>query len=206
MKGSIAGKFLLVGLILWFGGIGAYLLWPERTIHHPPGMLAPAAPEQTVSTRSAWTLNEYTIQSLAEFRAKGVVLHAKKYSRSRESSLSPMDIALGWGAMSDQSVIDKLEISQRGRWYMWKAKTLPLPRGVIVASSSNMHILPANDEVRDALDNVCTGAIVTFSGCLVEIKATDGWHWRSSLSRTDEGDGSCEVVWVEHLDVDDSDP
>lgn len=28
-----------------------------------------------------------------------------------------------------------------------------------------------------------------------------GWRWRSSLSREDTGDGSCELVWVERLEL-----
>jgi len=38
-------------------------------------------------------------------------------------------------------------------------------------------------------------------GYLISIRGEDGWHWRSSLSRTDSGDGACEVVWVDSLAI-----
>jgi len=34
---------------------------------------------------------------------------------------------------------------------------------------------------------------------LVEVKAQDGWTWRSSLSREDTGNGACELMLVEEV-------
>jgi len=38
-------------------------------------------------------------------------------------------------------------------------------------------------------------------GHLVEITGPNGFHWRSSLSRTDQGAGRCELMWVESVEV-----
>ena len=67
--------------------------------------------------------------------------------------------SVGFGCMitSDQSVIDRLEISQSGRWYQYKARVLPLPQKVIAASSSNMHMIPADDDVAG---NVCLHELI----------------------------------------------
>jgi hypothetical protein len=46
------------------------------------------------------------------------------------------------------------------------------------------------------LRSVAGGDIIELRGYLVEVTAPDGWHWRSSLSRTDSGDGACELMWV----------
>jgi len=62
-----------------------------------------------------------------------------------------------------------------------------------------MHIIPANEQVEDELDNILVGEIILLEGQLVSIKADDGWKWKSSLSREDTGGGACEVVWVEKL-------
>jgi hypothetical protein len=76
-----------------------------------------------------------------------------------------------------------------------------LPAETIYAHSANMHILPANAEVENLLEQICSGDIVTLRGYLVAVQAGDAWHWRSSMSRTDRGDGSCELVWVESLAI-----
>ena len=40
------------------------------------------------------------------------------------------------------------------------------------------------------------GDLVDISGYLIEIKFADNGIWRSSLMRTDTGNGGCELVWV----------
>jgi hypothetical protein len=59
-----------------------------------------------------------------------------------------------------------------------------------------MHMIPANDGINDALQSIREGDIVEFNGNLVEVTAADGWRWRSSLSRTDDGPHACELMWV----------
>jgi hypothetical protein len=59
-----------------------------------------------------------------------------------------------------------------------------------------MHLIPANDQVREALDRVNSGSTVSLRGFLVEARGEDGWRWRSSMSREDTGDGACELILV----------
>jgi hypothetical protein len=44
-----------------------------------------------------------------------------------------------------------------------------------------------------------TGALIHLSGRLVEATGPEIGTWRSSLTRTDTGNGACELVWVEEL-------
>jgi hypothetical protein len=173
---------------------------PEIT--HPPGILAPNAPQQlSLAKPRFWQKDEYRITALAQFSLEARVLSKERYWFGREADLSPVDLALGWGPMSDQSVLERMNISQSGRRYFWWGRPLPLPVETIYAHSANMHILPANEEVEDLLDQACSGDVVTLRGYLVAVQTGNGWRWRSSLSRIDRGDGSCEVVWVERLAI-----
>ena len=70
-------------------------------------------------------------------------------------------------------------------------------REQIERNSANMHMIPANDDVADALDEVRVGNVVSLRGYLVEARAGDGWRWRSSLTRNDTGARACELVHVE---------
>ena len=125
------------------------------------------------------------------------MLSKERYRFGREADLSPWDLALGWGAMSDQSVVDMLDIDQSGRWYHWSADEMPLPVAEIAAHSANMHILPANDAALSVIEKVRVGELIGLRGSLVQVEGDDGWLWRSSLRRDDTGARSCEVVWVE---------
>ena len=99
--------------------------------------------------------------------------------------------------MGDEAVLDRLDISQSSRWYhyRWHGDP-PIPPGEIVQSSANMHMIPSDRTVASALRDVRPGQRVRIEGWLVQVDANDGWHWRSSLTREDTGDGACEVVYV----------
>jgi hypothetical protein len=170
-------------------------------IKQPPGILAKEEPKQTPITQAqVWEKNEYYINAIAQIEFKAKVLSKERYRFDRESDIAPYDLALGWGRMSDQSIVDKFDISQRGRWFYWKTDNYPIPRKEIERSAANMHIIPANDEIMDELDDLKVGEIIYLKGYLVSAMAPkDGWRWKSSLSREDTGGGACEVVWVEKL-------
>jgi hypothetical protein len=198
----VSGRIVIALLVVWFAGFAAYLFWPESEISRPPGVMVPETPRQQLTPQGkSWSQGDYVITQLAEFRIRARVLHIEHYASGRESDLSPLDLALGWGPMSDSEVLDQISISQGHRWYHWHAKHLPIPANVITANSANMHMIPSEESVEETLDSIEKGNIILLSGYLVAVKSTDGWSWRSSLSRTDDGQGACELVWVEKADI-----
>ncbi len=195
-------KKLLVFILFVVTGILLYSYWPERELRHPAGILAPDDPVQVAVTDPvSWKKDEYTITPLARFEIKAFVLSTNSYSLSKAAGLSPVDLALGWGQMSNQAIIDGLDISQSNRWYHWKAKVMVIPASEINTHSANMHIIPADEEVENTLDGLYKGCIIEMKGYLVAVKGENGWHWESSLRRDDTGGGACELVWAEELRV-----
>lgn len=165
----------------------------------PPLVERGAAPLQTdvPSTMPSLPIEGATLQPLAGFSVEARVLGREDYRMGREADFSPTDLALGWGRMTEDAVLDQLNISQGGRWYRYRWKTdPPIPLDEIVRSSANMHMLPADDAVAAALRDVDAGDRVRIDGWLVQVNAPDGWRWRSSLTREDTGGGACEVVYV----------
>jgi len=55
--------------------------------------------------------------------------------------------------------------------------------------------------VRRALLGIGREDAVRLAGLLVDAQAADGFRWGTSLSRTDSGMGSCELLWVEEAQV-----
>ena len=161
-------------------------------------MPAAADPVQTSSNLPAPFLQgDYTITPLARYKIAAVTLSRDRYRFDPGAPISPVDLALGWGPMSVASIINDLSISQWGRWYEYRyAGEPPLDPGAIASHSANTHCLPATNEVREKLLAVKRHQLVTMEGYLVEVTGADGYHWRSSLSRTDTGGGACEVFWI----------
>jgi hypothetical protein len=67
---------------------------------------------------------------------------------------------------------------------------------------AQMHVIPADKDVESRLKKLRPGQIVTAHGYLVDVRGPDGFAWNTSLSRTDTGDGACEIFWVEALEAD----
>ena len=175
-------------------------VWPETTIRHEPGILCPDEPlQEEPESMAPWLHGDYMVTPLATYEITALVLSRENYYFDRGAELSPVDFALGWGPMSNQSVIDNLKIWQGPRHFAWKAERFPIPRREIEVAAANVHIIPATDAVRDAIDEVCKGSVITMKGYLVKITDPKGFRWSSSLRRTDTGDGACEVMWVDEL-------
>jgi hypothetical protein len=194
------GRWLLViAIVLTL----AYCFWGGGAIARPAGVLAPDDPvQENLADGPHWQLAGYDIHALARFELDARVLAASHYHLDRESSLAPVDLALGWGPMSDTAVLDALSISQGARFYSYSWSSAPPIRpGEIGRHSANMHMIPEDETVRATLLAARPGNLVHLKGWLIEAKAADGWHWRSSLSRGDTGGGACEVVLVEALSL-----
>lgn len=170
----------------------------------PPRVSAGAAPLQSAvpDALPAFELQAATLRPLAGFSIDARVLSREDYSTGREAALSPTDLALGWQDMTDEAVLERLDISQSARWYhyRWRGEA-PLPPREIARSSANMHMIPFDAATARALRGIRAGDRVRIDGWLVEAAAPDGWRWRSSLTRDDVGSGACEVVYVCAIEV-----
>ena len=182
-------------------GFGLYQHRQQQPVHRGEGVVSPAAPVQGNTQAAGFQFKGYDLQPLQDFAVDARVLASERYHSGRESDLSPVDLALGWGPMSDSAVLDKIRISQSGRFYSWRVEEFPIPRQDIERSSANMHMIPADEGIARQLNALKPGQAVRIEGWLVEVRAADGWRWRSSLTRDDTGGGSCELVFVRDLQV-----
>jgi hypothetical protein len=155
-------------------------------------------PVQSATARAPFSYKEYRIQPLAEFQLRARVLSRENYTFDGGAKLSPIDLALGWQRMAQPEIYRALNITQGGRWYRYSWHDQPpIPLQEIIESSANMHLIPANETVERMLKQAKPASYIRLKGLLVEASTAQGWHWRSSLSRADSGDGSCELVFVE---------
>ncbi|WP_260291053.1 hypothetical protein [Sedimenticola hydrogenitrophicus] len=190
-------KRLLFVVVITYG---AYATYTSRSIEHDPGVLVENAPSQRDPDNSSpFTHKGYRVTPLAEFSLEARILGTKRYTLGRESELSPVDLALGWGPMSDSAVLSQLSIRQSGRFYHWSTERLPIPIQAISRHSANMHMVPADKQTEAGLNNLREGDIIRLAGYLIRADAADGWHWTSSLTRDDTGNGACELVWVREI-------
>ncbi|AKS41668.1 hypothetical protein [Wenzhouxiangella marina] len=144
----------------------------------------------------AFRAEDLEIRLRAEFQVAARILSRRDYRGDNWASLAPIDLALGWGPMSDPEVLEQIEISQRGRFYFWRVDQFPIPRAQIEQSSANMHLIPGSPELFERLKTVEASDRILLRGFLVDIDRDDGYYWRTSTRRTDTGNGACELLLV----------
>ena len=71
----------------------------HQPLVHPTGVLVAEKPVQVDLQPSFFMLDDYQLTRRARFEIRARVLSIEPYYIKRESDLSPMDLALGWGVM-----------------------------------------------------------------------------------------------------------
>jgi len=179
----------------------AFMYKPDKRWH--PGIMINAEPEVSLLQNGpSWTKDGFTLTGQAVYHARARLLHKHHYLFDEASGVSPYDLVLGWGKLSEQSVLDKLSFSQFGRWYefSWHGEQ-PLPPAEIGAHCGNMHIIPANAQVRASLDSVGVGDIVDIEGKLVKVTKPGGWEWNTGTGADSRGGRGCKIIYVEKLAI-----
>jgi hypothetical protein len=202
-----ARAFLFGGLVaasLWQG----WSDWQLRAVHPADGIIAPDDPLQTGleadsnGASSQIPYGRWTLTPRAHYDITARILSREDYHFDALASLIPEDLALGWGAMSDNRVLKSFEISQAARFYSaHPIGRMPIPREDVIEHSANTHVIPADPVVRRELARLRVGQVVHLTGLLVDGVRDDGAWVHTSLTRKDTGPGACEIMFVEDVEV-----
>ncbi len=142
-----------------------------------------------------------TLDPRATFDISARVAADEHYRADDGAFLVPVDLVMTWGELPDEPYKSKVSYGQMARYYFWRTPSADLDLHYVSAHSANMHMIPANGNVRRALLAVGGGDPVRVHGLLVNAKRADGFYWNSSLTREDTGPGACELVWVEEIQI-----
>jgi len=153
---------------LWLLALFLALLWywnGSRPVRHAPGVLAGDPPlQQSLQAAPAQPLRkgDVAIKPLATFSMSARVLSRADYRWDSLAALVPVDLALGWGRMSDSAVLERVRISQSGRFFLWSVDQFPIPERELIESAANMHLIPADSTIERAIKRTRVGDVVTF--------------------------------------------
>lgn len=143
---------------------------------------------------------EFTLTPVAKYKVSAMVVSKQGYRFGWQSRISPLDLALAWGDLAESEYDRYVTYFQNNRWYYFRYKAdSPVDKQYIIAHSSNHHIIPATENINQALKGIRKKDKVKLEGYLVNVtgqyKGRDVW-WNTSLSRSDTGNGSCELFYV----------
>jgi hypothetical protein len=170
-----------------------------RPIEHGPGVLAPGDPQQGEVADVHWRHGDFELTARARYAIEARVLSVESYRVDRGAALAPIDFAVGWGPMSDTTVLAHYRVTQGARFFTIYPDEHALDLREALRHSANMHLIPADAGIDRLLRKVKPGAIVHLEGLLVDAARADGFTWHTSLTRTDTGDGACELFFVKEF-------
>jgi hypothetical protein len=167
------------------------------------GSIAPPVQTELIPTEKLSIKGDegdVAIRLLAEYKLKGVVKAKKKYN-DYPSQISKYDIAIAWGDLNKEEYDEHIKYTQGSRWYYYNySRDFPKNGSFIARNSANVHLVHSNEEILDKLRRIKRNDYVSIEGYLVEAIFPNG-PWRSSLTRTDTGNGACEILYVIKVDI-----
>ena len=144
---------------------------------------------------------DWLVTPKADYDIEALVMRNEHYVIDEWAWMAPYDLVLAWGHTAEEEYVNQISYTQSNRFYYYRYQKSDIINGrYVIDHTANTHIIPANPEIKDIMDKVKKGDTVHLKGQLVyiDVKYDNGrsrW-WRTSLTRTDTGDGACEVFYV----------
>lgn len=141
-----------------------------------------------------------SIVLLAEYTVEGVIKSKTKYT-DYSSRVSQYDVALAWGNLNEKEIDKHISYSQSGRWYYYNfSRDVSVSSSYIAEHSANVHLINQDLLILKKIKDLKVNDHIRLTGYLVNVNFDNG-TWESSLTRTDTGNGACEIMYVTGVEL-----
>lgn len=188
------------------------LAWKNKGEFPDPSGIHPALlqdPLQGFTEREPFEMSHegrtVRIRPVAEYQLWGLVVSHNDIESIADiyhdsSSLDTKDLCVVWGSNLESGELGKVSF-ESGPWTCYYS----YPEGVAFKGSemSNNHLITDRESLRSDLEEIRVGDQIRVKGALVHYQLDD-WRdfWRaSSTVRTDGGNGACEVLFFEEIEI-----
>jgi hypothetical protein len=145
----------------------------------------------------------FTVTPQAFFKIHARVLSKILYHLGIDAKMRPYDLTLSWGEIAKKENYSKIRISQSMRRTYFHKNNSPYDWIFVTEHLSNFHIAFPQKNILQELHKVRKHDNIYMEGFLVDL---DGGgnndatvSGETSLSRTDQGDGACETIYITKL-------
>src|SRR3989339_349391 len=148
MKKSLGVVSLLILLMVFLGCDKpklSTLEFDKIDVSQDPVQAACASEEPIL-----WNIKKgsFTLTTMAQYKVNGLVISKKYYSDGWDSLVSPVDLLIVWGKLTEREYNRHITFSHGGRWYHYRWKEgSPVDPAYIITHSSNNHVIPANKNI-----------------------------------------------------------
>ncbi|UOO87958.1 hypothetical protein LVJ82_10680 [Vitreoscilla massiliensis] len=200
---------------LWVVGLFCVLLgwWYQDQLPSATRLQASSKtePVQAAMVPEKWVSQvqgvDYKVEAVADYQISGLIvskLNTDSWFAKHEDwneFFNVMDVCMVWGSNASAGAYEKMSF-QSGQWTCWfQTRSANAAKTEYFQSISNTHIVTDDAALAKRLRHMRIGDEVTLHGRLVNY-SHDGLPYRkSSLVRSDTGNGACEVMYVTAVDI-----
>lgn len=212
LQGSLEGRRRILGFVALALFVLLVLAWRNRGGLPAPSEIDPALlnpPLQEATEREpfefAYKGHTVRVRPVADYELWGLVVSHNNIRSIADiyhdsSSVDTKDLCVVWGSNLQSGELARVEF-ESGPWTCYYR----YPEGVRFVGSemSNNHLVTDDEALRSALAGIRIGDQIHVKGALVDYQVDD-WRdfWRrSSRVRTDGGNGACEVLFFDEIEV-----
>ena len=137
------------------------------------------------------------INMLYEYEITGRVTNIHQYYNNEAfSRISPLDVSISWGKTANVKNHKKIKYTSIGDRKVYSSYSYD----AVYNSNelSNNHLIPKNDKIKKYLSLIKKNDYIRIEGYLVNVSSKN-WYSNTSTTRTDTGEGSCEIIYVTNI-------
>ncbi len=170
---------------------------------------APVQNDYIGSTTMQVNNSTVRVDYISTYEVSGRVVAKATYTGNTVSKkMAKRDIALVWGKLATDEYLNKIRWSAPGnRFVYWRTKDMDWFRAntndaEITSMYSNNHLITIDKDMIKIIASIKKDDYIKIKGYLVNLyweENNENRNWFSSTTRTDDGDGACEVIYVTEI-------
>lgn len=170
------------------------------------------APVQTEIVEASFPFTHYDhtyrIQPLAEYEISGLIVSHNNISSITDAyhtskSVDFRDVCLVWGSNVGSGAFRRYDFWSEPWTCYAQTKRGHESASLNERELSNNHLLTSDPTIRKLIESVSIGDQIRLKGKLISYwpEGYSELERRSSMTRSDTGNGACEVMWVEEAEI-----
>lgn len=185
-----------------------YVTKPFETVENLQNLAMPLQEDASGEIKKVIDGYEVTFTIKANYTLCGMVVEKYYYMPTKiVNKVSRFDFGMVFGPLLSEDVKGLMTFRNNGSRFLKYGYDTRLSkkmggREAVVDSISNNHIIHSDERVLKLARNVKEGDYIKIEGYLVDmdyVGKNQKGNWPTSLSRTDHGDGACEVFYVTNI-------
>ena len=149
----------------------------------------------------------YRVEPSHDYDLHGLVVSYQHHDGDRmlhrlwNDHLNVADLCVVWGANATNLDLNAFDFWNGQFTCFFRTRDNVAWRRFDTTAISNNHLITENAYLRNLIDSVQIGDQIRLKGLLASYNNADGFHRGTSTTRTDEGNGACETIYVTRFDI-----